>query len=153
MAEIKKKYEEFRKKYNLPEYKEINREFEISTIEKDDFLLVEVRKKMDEKIELFIKIIDRVLQPDTYLADMREQRMFNDTEKKDIFEVYKDIQVMHKQALLLLIAEDEKKNAEYINTVWKSWKKIKEAMIKTVEKMRDSWKEDISFDQETNYLG
>ena len=153
MADIKKNYEQMKKRYSLPDYAEINKEFEIAVIDKDDFLLTEIRKKIDEKLELFIKVIDRIIQPDTYIADMREQRAFDDDDKKELFELYKKIQIMHKESLLRSIEEDEKKNAEFINAIWKNWKPAKSAMITIVEKMRDSWKGDLKFDEETNYLG
>ena len=50
---IKEEYEKLKEKHNLPDFKEINNEFEITTIEKEEFLLREIRRKIYEKIELY----------------------------------------------------------------------------------------------------
>ena len=43
---IKDTYEKLKKKYSLPAYDEVNNELEISTLESEDFLLRQIRKKI-----------------------------------------------------------------------------------------------------------
>ena len=49
--EIKKKYEELAKKYNIPSFDEINNEFEIALIDEESIILREIRRKITEKKE------------------------------------------------------------------------------------------------------
>ena len=53
--EIKKRYEELVKKYKLPSFTSLNNEFEISTIEHEEFLLREIRRKIDENPNEFAR--------------------------------------------------------------------------------------------------
>ena len=43
---VKKEYDVLKKKYNLPDFEALDKEFEISTIEKPDFLLRNIKKKI-----------------------------------------------------------------------------------------------------------
>ena len=63
---VKETYQKLSKKYQLPPFAEIDTAFEISTIEYEEFLLREVRRKMVEKLDSFIKVLE-----EEYLCAMR----------------------------------------------------------------------------------
>ena len=149
----KKIFEQLKKKYGLSDYEEFDKDFEISTIDKEGLFLLEICKRMDEKIDLFAKVIDKILQPDTTIADMREHHAFDDSQKKALFELFKELKILHHSALLLLIDQDERKNAEFIRQVMKQWPSIKKRMNSTAEMLIESWKSDAVSDDELSYMG
>jgi len=71
---IKEAYDKLKKDHPiLPEFDKINKEFQLSTIENEDFLLSEIKGKIADTIEPVIQVIERVIQPDpNMLSDMYE---------------------------------------------------------------------------------
>ena len=153
MSEVQKKYDELKKKHALPNFSDINNEFEVSSIENEDFLLREIRRKIDERIEVFVKILNTILQPETNVAELHECRDFTDLEKEDIFELYKMLMQIHDSALIAGISCDEKEDARFISETFKGWQPIKKQIIEIIKKMKDSWKKDFTISEELGYLG
>ena len=61
---VKKTYDGLKKKYkDLPDFKILDFEFEISTLEKTDFLLRQIRKQMDQRLLALQNVLSVVLQP------------------------------------------------------------------------------------------
>lgn len=153
MSEIQKKYDELKKKYALPSFNDINNEFEISTIENNDFLLREIRKKIDERIEVFLKILNTLLQPETNICELHECRDFSEKDKDDAFLLYKELMLMHDSALIAGIICDEKEDAKFISEAFKGWQPVKKKILAVMNKMKDSWKKDVTISEELGYLG
>jgi hypothetical protein len=153
--EIKERYEDLTKKYKLPPFNSLNNEFEISTIENKEFLLREIRRKIDEKIELYVKLLEGILQPDTSsLSDMYECSVFNDKEKDVIFKLFKKLLFFHRFSIETSVGEDDKRSVEFINDFWKDWSGIKDEFSDFVKKMKEEWiKENKIIDEERRYLG
>ena len=57
-----------------------------------------------------------------------------------------------RQSLLLDVEPDEKKEAEFINNLFKEWKNFKEEMIKITKRMKDSWHLEEK-EEKDNYFG
>ncbi|MEM4263922.1 MAG: hypothetical protein QW666_03460, partial [Candidatus Woesearchaeota archaeon] len=95
---VKKEYELLKKKYNLPDFELLDNEFEISTIEKPDFLLRSIKKKICEKMDFAAELLAKLIQPETTcIADLYEYRCFNDAEKKEIFALYSKILYLQRR--------------------------------------------------------
>ena len=153
---IKKDYEGLAKKYNLPSFDSLNNEFEIITIEKEDFLLREIRRKIDEKIELYIKFLESLLQPDTVsLSDIYEYRFFDDKERHDIFELFRKLMFFSRYSIETSITEDNKKSAEFINRLWEEWEDLKNKFSSLVKKTKEDWLNEAKIIEEDKggYLG
>ena len=141
------------KKYKLPSFNEVNEEFEISDIDKDDFLLREIRRKIAEKLEIYMKFLEEILQPETTLSNMYESKIFNDAEREEIFKIYKKLMFLNRLSIETSVNEDDKKSSEYINIIFKEWNEIKSQFSKFVTKAKESWLKDIDIKEELRYLG
>jgi hypothetical protein len=152
---IKEDYEKLKGKYNLPNFKEIDNEFEVSTIDREEFLLREIRRKIDEKIELYVKVLERLLQPDpSSLSDMYECKIFEDDEKDELYQLFKKLMFFDRFSIETSIDETDKKTTEFINKFWKEWSSIKEKFSGFIKKTKESWlKETKIMDEERGYLG
>ena len=140
---IKERYQELRKKHKLPSFNEINKEFEISTIEKEEFLLREIRRKIAEKIEAYTKFLEDILHPDPpTTSNMYESRIFNDEDRNEIFKIYKRLMFFDRFSIETAVDEDDKKSSEYINAVFKEWGELKKQFLSFVKKSKESWLKD-----------
>ena len=76
--ETEKQYNELKKKFRLPEFNDINHEFELSDLEQTSFLLRETIRRIAEKLDFYTAVLEGVLQPDaSSLHTMHETRFFD----------------------------------------------------------------------------
>ena len=65
LQDVKKEYEKFKEKYNLPEFKKLNEDFYIeraSDVE-TDFLLREIRKFISDRYSNYMRFVEAILNP------------------------------------------------------------------------------------------
>lgn len=153
--EIEKQYNELKKKLKLPEFKEIDFEFEISDLEDTNFPLMAVIRKMAEKLDFYTTMLEEVLQPDTSnLYAMHEMKFFEDEEKSRMYELYSRLMNLNRQSIEVSLERNEKNEAEFIGNAINEWKAIKAELLKFVKKMRASWKaEEADIKDDLGYLG
>src|SRR3989338_4948573 len=155
MNMIPEAYEHLRKEHPvLPEFDKINKEFELSLIEHDVFLLSGIKRKIAEKFETCLHVMEHSLSPDPgSFTDMYECRAITHGEKKQLLEILK--QFMEHYRLLLetdLIAED-KTDAETIRKAYDMWMTQKKQLLPFVKKIRESRTKNIPPDEIQGYLG
>ena len=153
--EIEKQYNELKKKRKLPEFKEIDREFEISDLEETNFLLQAIVRRIAEKLDFYSTMLEEVMQPDTSnLYAMHETRYFDDDEKKQMYELYTKLMNFNRQSIEASLMHNEKEDSDFISNLFDEWKVLKQELLKFVKKMRASWKtEEADIKEDLGYLG
>lgn len=146
-------YESLRQKHSLPPLDVMDREFEISTIEEEAFLLRAIRNRVDEKIESATKILDALLHPDAGFSAYRESSVFDDKDREGIIEIYKSLMFFKRQATLLEFDDSDEANAAFINDFMQWWSENRGILLRIIRQLRDSWKTDISRKDVVAYLG
>ena len=154
MSEIEKQYSELRKKYKLPDFKEIDYEFELSDLEETKFLVKAIVRRISEKIDFFTGILDGLLQPDaSNLSSLHEAKFFDDYEKKEMYDVYRKLMILSRKTAELSLASNEKDEAEFVNEFFSEWKLIGEELKKYLKKMKESWKTETDIKEDVGYMG
>jgi hypothetical protein len=148
--------EEYNKlKYNLPKFKDLDYEFELSSanIKEKNFLIRNVRRRLNDKIIFYCKIIEGLLYPNpNNLIGMLEVKSFDENEKGRMSKIYKKLMEFERESLSLDVNPDEKKEIEFINNLFKEWKKFKEEITKISKKMKESWHLEEK-EEKDNYFG
>jgi len=137
----------------LPDFDELNNEFELSTIECEEFLLRKIRKKIADKINAMCEFLEDLLSPDTTMANLYEYKAFDDDERKKIFELYKRLKVLEKLALELSLNHDDEKDAKFIKDVFSSWDEIRNEMTTIIKKIKDFWEKESTTEYKARYFG
>ncbi|MEK6835744.1 MAG: hypothetical protein AABX55_01860 [Nanoarchaeota archaeon] len=138
--DIKQEYNKL--KYKLPKFENLDEEFEISSanIKSKEFLLRNVRRRVNEKVVFYCRIIEGLLYPNANnIIGMFEIKAFNEDEKEEISKIYKRLMRYERGSLLIDVNPDDTKDVDYINNLLKEWKEFKQALTKITEKMRNSW--------------
>ena len=141
------------KKYGLPDFDELDSEFEISTIEESDFFLREIRKKMLEKIDHYIKILEYLLKPEMSLADLYECKIFSDKEKEEMYHIFRKLMYYSRYSDEISLDENDKLTAKFISDLWKDWSKLKKPLKNVLSKLKQSWLDDSDSKSDIIYLG
>jgi len=153
--ETEKQYNELRKKLKLPEFKEINFEFEIRDLEETNFLLRSIIRRMEERLDFYSTMLEELLQPDTSnLYAMHETRYFDDDEKKQMYGLYSKIMSFNRQSIEVSLSHNEKEEADFISTLFNDWKSLRQELLRFVKKIKESWKtEETDIKEDLRYLG
>lgn len=151
--EIKEEYSKLKDKYNLPDFQEIDDEFEISLIDSEVFLLREIRRKISERFNKFSKILESILQPEAVISDMQECHIFNEEEKNKVYSLFKKFMFFRHLSTEASIECTDESNADFINSAFEEWNKMKPEIKDIVQKLRECWKKDTSIHEVLNYMG
>ncbi|MBI2646922.1 hypothetical protein HYW99_00425 [Candidatus Woesearchaeota archaeon] len=152
--EIEKQYNELKKRLKLPEFKELDFEFEISGIEDTNFLLREIIRRIAEKLDFYATMLEEILQPDTSnLYAMHETKYFDDDNKNKMYDLYSKLMNLSRQSIEAILEHDENKEAQFITTIFNEWTNLKKYLLKYVKKMKESWQTEINIKEDLGYLG
>ena len=152
--EIEKQYNGLRKRFKLPEFKDIDEEFEISDLEETNFLLRAIIRRIAEKLDFYTTMLEEILQPDTSnLYAMHETRFFDEDEKKRMYDLYRKLMNLNRKSIEVLLEHNEKDQADFMNKFLNEWREIKNELLGFIKKMRSSWETDVDVEENVGYLG
>lgn len=153
---INENYENLRKRHDLPKFEDLNNEFEVSSIkqlEKTDFMLRVIRRRITDKLAMFCNILQSLILPNTGSAiNMFEIKLFDEDDRTNIEKLLAEMMFWERKSLLLDIKSEEKEEAEFLKTVWNEWPLFSVEMVKFAEKMSLGWRKEEKSDK-TQYFG
>ena len=148
-----KEYEVLRKKYSLPNLKELEQDFGFEEIEEQKYLLRAIVNKIIDTIETHAKLLEEIINPEASISNMNEASSFNEEEKPLILKNYKKLLFYHRSHMQINLNYDEKSFADFLNTFYEDWHKIKVDLNTIIGKMKNSWKKDVKTKIELGYFG
>lgn len=152
--EIEKQYNELKGKLELPEFRELDFEFEIRDFEETNFLLREIVRRISEKFDFYATMMEKILQPDpSNLYAMHETRDFSEDEKNRMYGLYRRLMALNRQSIEVSLQHDEKSETEFIGNALEEWKILKKEILAFVKRMKDSWKTEVDIKEDVGYLG
>jgi hypothetical protein len=121
--EIKNDYEKLKKKYNLPEFYDLNRIFDIDSehleINDKEFLLRKLRKIIADRIVDFSRFLENIVQPNNPpLFFIKLLKKIETKDKESIDELYGKIGNIELNLILLDLNYDETKEALFIKEAY-----------------------------------
>ena len=152
--ETEKQYNELKKKFRLPEFRDINNEFELSDLEETSFLLRNIIRRIAEKLDFYTTVVEGVLQPDaSSLHTIHETRFFDQDEKNKMYDTYRKLMNFNRMSIEISLEPNEKDEAQLICDFFDKWKEIKHELLRYAKKMKDSWKTETDIKEDLGYLG
>ena len=155
--EFKKRYEELSKKYKLPSYEELDTEFELlyfQNIMEISFPLRYVRRRIGDRVNWFIGFFQGILNPNpSSLINLEESKFFSKEDKDKMVSLVKDMVIFERESLILDLAQDEKKDAEFIRNGVKRWTEFKKELEQYCIKLKEGWKAETSEEEKEEYFG
>lgn len=151
---LKNEYEQLRKNYKeLPNFEDLNNDFELDAIDKPGFLHRQIRRRLNDKVIFFCKIVENLIYPSMQSTiGAYESNFFNDTERDQLVKLHKTLMVYERRALGLDVETGEEGDIQFILDLVKEFGNFKLELIKVVSKMTDTWKKELEDDGE-RYFG
>lgn len=141
VEKVKVKYEDLRKKYNLPKFDDFNSEFEIVKADVDINFAKELRRTISHKLQAYAEWFEPVLNPNpSSLHSIVETKIFEKQELQPLFDLYKRLwHLIHLglQASLQTEADEIK----FVKQVWDEWPTLKKEIARYIEKLARGWLE------------
>ena len=154
---FKEDYEQFRKKYKLPSYEDLDQEFEllyVTKLEEIKFPLRFIRRRMTDKIVWFCNMLQNIIQPNpSSLISLEESKFFSEEDRTKVVILLRELMHLERHSLSLDINNNEKEEVEFINELFGKWNNIKKEVSNLAEKLRKSWKEELKKKEKEHYFG
>jgi hypothetical protein len=152
--EIKALYAQLEKQFKLPGFDALNADFDIDTIDTESkHLLKEVTKKIFERIEVFKKILETILQPDVSILSMQETEFLTDQDHEIVADIARRLMRLDRTLLIAELANSDVLYAEFINDAAKEWLKVKKELAPVFQHMQLGWSTRQKIKQFQQYLG
>lgn len=146
-------YLQLKKKYNLPTWNSLDGEFELHTLEGEHQLLRNVCKKIVEKLEFYGKLFEDLIQPESNLAALHEASMFTDTEKSEVFEIYRRLLFLHRSYVLAELTISDADYARFVKLIDKEWPPLKKRMMGILKRQVALWESAQTRKNHLSYFG
>lgn len=146
-------YNMLRRKFKLPPLDKMDEAFEISFLEPSPFFLREIVRKMSETIDFYFKILDRILQPDTTIWELRESNIFTEAAKQKIYEHYKVLKYYYRFSDEAIIDGSNQVCAKFIISFFGHYPRMRKEMLGIIGEMKGTWQKEIKEKTDLAYLG
>ncbi len=151
---LKKKYSKCQKKYSLPKFEDIDKEFKIYRIDQyTTDILFDIRKQISNVLHSLAGIIYPIFTPSE--ADIVSLIISAGMDKKTKIEahhLFKKLNYLISRSNSAGL-DGEEKSAEFIKEIWKEWPEIKKKIILFSDKIANVWAKEYKSDADVGYLG
>lgn len=141
LNKLKQEYIKFKEKYNLPDFYEMNKVFDIEEIDTEtDFLLRRVRRLVSEKISGLLRFIEFILNPsNSPIFIFKLIKKINEEDKKQLSEIYEILGGFELEIVRLDLDYNESKEAEFIKKAYNLLNnELSRKLLNILEKMNDN---------------
>ncbi len=155
LENLKENYEKLRKKYKLPNFQQLNEDFDVERIaEKEtDFLLREIRKVMVDKALSYLRFFEYWINPSSApMFILSLSKTLSSGTMKTIDSLYKELVEVELEVIGIDNIYSEKKEAVFIIKLAKEWKSVKENVADIAKTLKTAWKQKAG-KKERSYFG
>ena len=142
LEKLKENYKKIEKTHHLPDFDKLNAEFSIEKIAEieTDFLIREVARIIGEKFSNYLRFVELILNPaNSPMFIFSLIKTMGENEKKKLSEIYKELARIELNLIELDVDFSDKKEADFINSSYKTWMNIKKDFQETIEKIKSNW--------------
>lgn len=155
LEELKKKYKDIQKKHGLPDFEELNKDFQIEKAAESekDFLIREIRKFVGDKMMNYLKFIESLLNPvNAPMFIFSITKLIDSEEKKKLSEIYNNLLKKEIKFIKLDLEFDEEKEVGFIRESYEFWQEVKKDILKIIENISKKWDNKFEVDNK-GYFG
>jgi len=157
LESLKRDYVILEKKYNLPTFEEMNREFLIESLAKTEteLLIKLIRRALVDKISYFSKLIECLLNPSSgggSLFIFSITKLLKEKDRKDLAVIYERLSKLELESVTREALFSEKEEAEFIKRIHSCWEEMKELLLPILKNIDLNWDVELG-KNEKSYFG
>ncbi len=151
---MKEKYDILAKKYKLPNFTQINEDFDLSKFDfNEETLLREIRKAIVTKVTSVLQFLELILNPSSgSMFHMFLVRGIKNGEVEKINKLFESLGTIEINALELDINYNEVNEADFIRKTFNEWQNSKRSLSEIISSIKQNWNKTQS-KKEKSYLG
>jgi len=141
LKNLKKQYHSLERKYNLPDFFELNKYFDIESLSEceTDFLLRRIRKAMTERVTDYLRFLEIILNPaNAPIFFFKFIKRLNDKDKENLGRIYERLGNLEIEMIRLDLDYSEENEAGFIKNVFEIFSEIREEILQIIDKMMNS---------------
>lgn len=147
-------YAELQKKHKLPDFALLDKEFEISTIEKPSFLLRNIRRKISERLDDITQFLEQLVQPDpNVFSSLFEYRALSEAERKEVLKQFQSLMSLYRSCMDAELSAEDAQDAAVISRAATEWPAARAALRPIVQKIAAAWPKVIERKDAVGYFG
>jgi len=150
---MKKEYEILRNKHNLPSYKELNIDFEICSISKEEDILKEIVKKILYVIDNYINLLEDIIQPDSRFYNMKEANVLDANSRLIVKKIYHRLVYTNRASIELNLDYTDEKASQFIKNTYEEWQTTKKELRLIFTTLKESWSKETETKPDGGYFG
>ena len=142
LENLKEDYAELQKKYSLPKFDDINKDFGVERISEceTDFLLREIRKFVAEKFTTYLRFIESLLNPvNVPMFVFSVVKSLGVEEREKLTDAYKKIAKYEVELIALDMEFSEEAEAKFVLESYDAWQEVKKTILETIEVVKKNW--------------
>jgi len=156
LERLKKEYSVLQRKYGLPSFEEMNKDFYIEKIAENEteLLLREIRRMVGDRLANYMRFLESLLNPTNVpMFVFSIVKFIGQEEKKKMSEAYKKLIKNEIGFLERDLEFNEAKEAQFIKDSFVLWQEIKRELSGIFERMEKSWKPNADSTESKGYFG
>lgn len=126
------------KKYNLPTLDELYLEFNHFETD-DEGIIYTIIKKINDKVDIYIKFLEDLVQPDSSIISMQEASIFSEAEQKYVFSLLRELIYFQRLNLLFTLDSTEVEKVDYFKKFYSFWLSKKQDVKVLAQKAINVW--------------
>lgn len=148
-----KRFGTVRKRFKLPQYDDLDRDFQIKGIDEKEDLLRGITRHAYDTYDSYCRLLEELIQPETKLSTMKEASELNTQDKKILAECHRRIMLKLREFVILSLEYSDKNAARMIIDSYKEWQELKPNLKKIASKLKETWQKQAKLDSERGYFG
>lgn len=156
IEKVKEKYAEYQKKYSLPEFSELNKEFGIEKSEVEtEFFLKEIVKGIADKFQNYLRFLENLINPaNSSMFAFSLVKVIDNGNRQKLSEAYRKISEFEIKLIKLDLKSSEISEAEFIKSSYKLWTEIREDLFEIINKAEENFSKIQNTEEgKRNYFG
>jgi hypothetical protein len=150
---MNKQFETLKKKFKLPAYEDLDRDFQISNMDEKEDILRGITRHVYETYDAYCRLLEELIQPETKISTMKEASELNAQDKKILADCHRRIMLKLREFIELGLEYSDKNAAKMIIDSYKEWQSLKPDLKKIASKLKDTWQKQAKLDSERGYFG
>lgn len=142
LEKLKKDYQKIKEKYNLPEFNQLNEDFQIEKVSEEEtsILIREIRKFMVEKFANYLRFVESILHPvNVSMFVYSVIKTIGTKEKEKLNEIYGKLAKLEVRLVEIDLQFSEEKEIKFVKDSYLIWQEIKKDLLGIVDVIKENW--------------